>query len=210
MKNWKSEIICTAFNQQQLPPQLGREVVLVGRSNVGKSTLINALLGRKVAHVSSKAGKTRSINFYSVEDGGGFYLVDLPGYGFASRSGDERRGWWKLIDGYFATRQNDIAFVIHLVDFRHGFLANDVELTEWLDQLDLPRLVVFTKGDKVSPGRKRGTYVTHLKSGMESILPPPITEGKNDAEMNRRRESILEILAEHERLAKLEASRADR
>lgn len=210
MRNWKSEIVCTAFNRQQLPPLKGREVVLVGRSNVGKSTLINALLGNKIAHVSSKAGKTRSINFYSVEDGGGFYLVDLPGYGFASRSGDERRGWWKLIDGYFSARRDAIAFVIHLVDFRHGFLANDLELTAWLDEQDLPRLIVFTKGDKISSGRKRGTYVTHLKGGHESILPPPITEGKNDAEMNRLRETILEILAEHERLAAQEESRAAR
>ena len=204
MKNWKSEIVCTAFNQGQLPPAQGREVVLVGRSNVGKSTLINALLGKKIAHISSKAGKTRSVNFFRVEprQDEAFYLVDLPGYGFASRSSDEKRGWWKLINSYFSS-QRELVFVIHLVDFRHGFLANDLELTEWMDGMDMPRLVVFTKGDKVTPGRRKSTYNAYVRGGLESILPPPVTMGKNDVEMNRLREMILEILDEDKRLLAL-------
>ena len=89
---WKSELYCTAFNKQQLPPSNRPEIVFVGRSNVGKSTLINALLARKIAKVSSSPGKTRSINFYNVEaEGRLFSLVDIPGYGYAARGHGERQ-----------------------------------------------------------------------------------------------------------------------
>ncbi len=171
------------------------EVPFVGRSNVGKSTLINALLGRKIAKVSSKPGKTRSVNFYRVDAGGGFCLVDLPGYGYAQRSRDERRAWWKLVGDYFGMGR-DISFVVHLVDFRHGALANDRELTAWLDGMDMPRLVVFTKADKVPKGRARGLYMKYMGDGLVSLAPPPLTSGKNDAEMDRLRGLVLQILSE--------------
>ena len=154
MTVWKSELYCTAFTKQQIPEPRNSEIVFVGRSNVGKSTLINSLLERKIAKVSSKPGKTRSINFYSVMTGDeDFTLVDIPGYGYAARGMDERRTWWRLIEDYFAS-DRPISFVIHLMDFRHGPLPNDNELTAWLDQMDIPRLVVFTKGDKISPGKR--------------------------------------------------------
>jgi GTP-binding protein len=193
LKNWKSELLCTAFNAAQLPPPQGPEVVFVGRSNVGKSTLINALLAKKIAKVSSKPGKTRSINFYGVEDGGGFFLVDLPGYGYAARGRDERQGWWRLVNEYFGM-ERDIAFVVHLVDFRHGPLANDDELTAWLDGMDMPRLVAFTKGDKVPRGRSRGLYQKYVRDGLISVAPPVITAGKNDAEAERLRGLVIQII----------------
>ncbi|MCE5201419.1 MAG: ribosome biogenesis GTP-binding protein YihA/YsxC [Synergistaceae bacterium] len=199
---WKSELYCTAFNKQQLPPTANSEVVFVGRSNVGKSTLINALLEKKVAKISSKPGKTRSINFYNVEtDKRTFCLVDLPGYGYASRGLDERKTWWKLIDDYFNSDRN-ISFVIHLMDFRHGPLSNDNELTDWLDNMGLPRLVVFTKGDKISPGRRKGLYQQHMLTGIDSVLPPFITSGVNDREMEALRRSITEIIDEMARIDK--------
>jgi GTP-binding protein len=170
-------------------------VVFVGRSNVGKSTLINALLGRRIAKVSSTPGKTRSLNFYSVEAGGGFFLVDLPGYGYAARGRDERKGWWRLVNEYFGM-ERDIAFVVHLVDFRHGPLANDGDLTEWLDGMDMPRQVVFTKGDKISRGRQKGLYQKYMGDGLVSVLPPLVTSGVNDPEVERLRGFIIQIMEE--------------
>lgn len=80
-----------------------------------------------------------------------------------------RKSWWKLIDDYFNEGRN-ISYVVHLMDFRHGPLANDDELTAWLDELNMPRLVVFTKGDKISPGRRKGLYQQHMKMGIDSML----------------------------------------
>lgn len=209
MAHWKSELFCTAFNKGQLPPSERPEIAFVGRSNVGKSTLINALLGRKIAKVSSKPGKTRSINFYNVDCGERkFSLVDLPGYGYAARGMDERRSWWKFIEEYF-NAERKISYVVHLIDFRHGPLANDEELIAWLGRMDMPRLVVFTKGDKISPGRRKGQYNTIMRGGLDSVLPPFITSGINNAEMEKLRCGITDILSEMERLDALEAARGE-
>ena len=204
MTVWKSELYCTAFTKQQIPEPRNSEIVFVGRSNVGKSTLINSLLERKIAKVSSKPGKTRSINFYSVMTGDeDFTLVDIPGYGYAARGMDERRTWWRRIEDYFAS-DRPISFVIHLMDFRHGPLPNDNELTAWLDQMDIPRLVVFTKGDKISPGKRKGLYQQYMRAGLDSILPPFITSGINDKEMSALREGIKDILKEIAKLDRME------
>ena len=207
MATWKSELYCTAFTKQQIPEPRKDEIVFVGRSNVGKSTLINALLERNIAKVSSKPGKTRSINFYDVSAGSEeFTLVDIPGYCYAARGMDERRTWWRLIDDYFDS-DRPIRFVIHLMDFRHGPLANDNELTAWLDQMDMPRLVVFTKADKISPGRRKGLYQQYMRAGLDSILPPFMTSGTNDKEMAVLREGIKNILKEITKLDIQEAKK---
>lgn len=203
MIHWKSETVCTAWKVSDLPKPTLPEVVLVGRSNVGKSTLINALLnrmGHKVAFVSSKPGKTRSANFFKIyapRDGGEdvFFLVDMPGYGYASRGREERTGWWKLVDAYFSGGR-DTAFVIHLVDFRHGFLEGDEQLTSWLDSMDMPRLIVFTKGDKAPKSKLKALYNQYVARGIVSILPPVITYGKNDEAADYLRIQIPRITRE--------------
>ena len=205
MTHWHHELLCTAWNKDQLPPPTLEEVAFAGRSNVGKSTLINALLNRtskKIAKVSSTPGKTRSLNFYRVETPAKecFCLVDLPGYGFAARGPSERRSWGKLIEDYFTASGRSISFVIQLIDFRHGPLENDEELISWLDAIDMPRLIVFTKGDKVPKGRRRGLYSQYLAAGLESIAPPFITSGKNDDEVERMRTAIPEIMKELSRI----------
>lgn len=207
MTTWRSELYCTAFTKEQIPAHESNEIVFVGRSNVGKSTLINALLGKKIAKVSSKPGKTRSINFYKVSTGDkDFTLVDIPGYGYAARGLDERRTWWMLIEDYFNSAR-PINFVIHLMDFRHGPLANDDELTYWLNGMDMPRLIVFTKGDKISPGRRKGLYQKYMSAGLDSILPPFITSGVNDKEIQALREGIKNIIKEITKLDQIEAKK---
>ncbi len=193
MTHWKSELYCTAFNKQQLPPAELDEIVFAGRSNVGKSTLINSLLGRSVAKVSSKPGKTRSINFYKIEapENERFMLVDIPGYGYASKSAEERKSWRKLIEDYF-TAKRKISFVVHLVDFRHGMLDNDLELEQWLDEIDMPRLIVFTKADKISGGKRKGTYDKYVRNGIESVLPPYLTSGANNEQAEALRQGLIE------------------
>lgn len=198
---WKFELTATAFRSDQLPVSTVPEIALLGRSNVGKSTMINALLNRtskKIAHVSSNPGKTRSLNFYKIDTGDlGFFLVDLPGYGYAARSADERVQWRRLIEGYFgASEPRRTAFVIHLVDFRHGMQKADQELSEWLDEFDMPRLVAFTKADKVPNGQKKQLYIRYLSAGMKTLAPPPLTTGRNDDQMERLRRTIEDALIE--------------
>jgi len=131
-------------------------VAFSGRSNVGKSSLINVLLERtrkKVAHVSSKPGKTQTLNFYRVNEL--FFLVDLPGFGYAKAPGAVREGWKKLIEWYLAGGGGEaLRGVVHLVDGRHPPTKLDLQMMEYLGKLGLPALVVLTKMDKVPGGRR--------------------------------------------------------
>ncbi len=174
---WKVSLECTAFTADQFPPPEIPEIAVAGRSNVGKSTLINNLLGVRLAHVGATPGKTRSVNFFLVErEGVPFRLVDLPGYGYASRSKAERNTWSRLIESYVANRKS-LWLVLHLVDFRHGLLENDASLQEWLDGVGLPVFVVFTKGDKIAKGKHRSTRDQFIRDGMKSIDVPIVTSG---------------------------------
>jgi GTP-binding protein len=180
------------------------EIAIAGRSNVGKSTLINMLLNRtshRIAKVGSKPGKTRSLNFFRIDatEGGRtfqFTLVDLPGYGYAKGNIEERVHWRRLIDCYFSS-DRDIPFIIHLIDFRHGPLSADVELIEWLDAMNMPRFVIFTKGDKLPRGRAKEAYRKYTSdSRLASIAPPLVTTGKNDVEAERLRALIPRIISD--------------
>jgi GTP-binding protein len=131
----------------QLPDSTTPEVAFTGRSNVGKSSLINKLVRRKaLAHTSSQPGKTANINFYDVD---GIRLVDLPGYGYAKVSLKERQRWADLISGYFE-QERSFNLVIALIDIRHDAQKLDVEMLEYLVATELPFLIAFTKADKLS------------------------------------------------------------
>ena len=123
------------------------EFCFAGRSNVGKSSLINKVLGRKsFARVSTKPGKTITINFYKLD---GIRLVDLPGYGYAKKQKSEIKRWGDMIEAYFSTGRN-IAFVFQLIDFRRKASPEDIQMLEYLTQQKIPFAIVFTKCDKLN------------------------------------------------------------
>ena len=129
-----------------LPESEYPEIVFSGRSNVGKSSLINRLLNRKaLAKVSSTPGKTATINFYDIENA---YLVDLPGYGYAKVSKSEQTRWAELMDGYFK-QPRDIRLVVQLVDIRHSPTKLDIQMLEFLSDMGLPFIIALTKADKL-------------------------------------------------------------
>ena len=185
--SWKVSVEATAFNLSQLPPEGVPEIAVAGRSNVGKSTLINAILGSKFAHVGGTPGKTRSINFYLVNTGTIlFRLVDLPGYGYAERSKTERKAWSKLTSSYVESR-GSLVLVCHLADFRHGFLQNDRLLQEWLSQQGKPLMVLFTKADKITKGKRRSTLQQYVKDGLVSVDVPIVTSGEDHSGIEEAR-----------------------
>jgi len=122
------------------------EIAFIGRSNVGKSSLLNALVGRGLARVSGSPGKTTLLNFYRLPE---FYLVDLPGYGFARASKGARTGYRKLVSGYLRTRSS-LAGIVWLLDIRHQPSADDLEMQKLLAESGRPVLAVFTKADKLT------------------------------------------------------------
>lgn len=142
----------SAVSPRDFPREGIPEVVLAGRSNVGKSSLINRLVEqRNLARTSSTPGKTQSINFYRLNRT--FFIVDLPGYGYANAPHGAIRQWGRLIERYFEDRSS-IRLVIHLVDSRIPPTVRDLELAAWLGHLELPTLVVATKVDKLSGNQR--------------------------------------------------------
>lgn len=144
----KAEFLCSYFDARELPLEKKPEVVFVGRSNAGKSSMINKLVNRKkFAYTSSKPGKTAAINYFSIDNS--IYIVDLPGYGFAQKSKIERKGWGSLIETYFELGR-DMRLVVLLIDIRHGPTADDEMMYEYLMSKTVPFCVAATKSDKVS------------------------------------------------------------
>ncbi len=152
----KAEFKGVFVDIKQLPEQLLPEIALVGRSNVGKSSLINKLVNRrKLAKSSSTPGKTRTINYYLINDE--WHMVDLPGYGYAKVSKTERAKWGKMIEAYLSQREQ-LKGVFQILDIRHPPSNDDLLMKEWLNHHDIPVLLVATKADKIS----RGARAKHL------------------------------------------------
>ena len=136
---------------EQLPPSQKLEIAFAGRSNVGKSSLINKVFGRKaLARVSSVPGKTQTVNFYKLDD---IFIVDLPGYGYAKVSKSKKKRWQELIGGYFAAGR-DIGLVFSLVDMRHPPTADDITMINFLIDSETPFCVVLTKADKLNKSER--------------------------------------------------------
>ncbi len=136
---------------EQIPPPERTEIAFSGRSNVGKSSLINKLLNRKsLARVSAVPGKTATINFYELEN---IYCVDLPGYGYAKVAKSDKERWNKLIGGYLAA-DRELALVFQLIDFRHPPTKDDLMMVNYLIDGEFPFVVVLTKADKLSKNQR--------------------------------------------------------
>ena len=144
----KVEFLLSAYASGQLPPPVYPDIAFAGRSNVGKSSLINRLVDRtSLVKTSSKPGKTQSLNYFLVDNR--LYLVDLPGYGFARVSRQTRQSWQGLVSAYVTTRATLVCVVV-IIDLRHELKDMDRELIDWLRHLDKPFLPVYTKADKLS------------------------------------------------------------
>ncbi len=143
----KIEFTAAYGTSKQLPPSKEAEIVFSGRSNVGKSSLINKVFNRKnLARVSSVPGKTITVNFFK---GDGVYFVDLPGYGYAKREMNERKRWAELMEGYFQSQRN-IKLVIQLIDMRHAPSADDMVMLNFLRESGIPFIIALTKCDKLN------------------------------------------------------------
>lgn len=160
----KSELLITAAKKEQYPETTVPEIAFCGKSNVGKSSMINTLLNRKsLARTSSQPGKTQTINFYNVNDIVNF--VDLPGYGYAKVSKTEKEKWGKMIETYLKSREQ-LKEVILLVDIRHEPNANDIQMYEWLKSFGYTGFVIATKADKISKGQ-RARYISVIKKTLK-------------------------------------------
>ena len=160
-----SNLEITAGTPKQFPAFSLPQIAFSGRSNVGKSSLINTLLGRKkLARVSSAPGKTITVNFYSVDKK--LYLVDLPGYGYAKRSAEDKQRWSSLTDGFFTARNpgdTSLKAVAQLIDMKAGPTADDEMMLDYLNNAGIPYFIVVTKSDKVNK-TDRNTMLEYIRN----------------------------------------------
>ena len=193
----KSEYVTSAVSKKTCPEEILPEIVFVGRSNVGKSSLINSLTNRKsLARTSGTPGKTQTINFFRVtlklSDGESreIFFVDLPGYGYAKTSKTNRKLWAKFIDEYLLSRR-DIKFVCQLIDMRHEPQESDLKSFAGLVEKNLPVLIVATKSDKIGK-TQRQKHLDAIKKSLgvddQSVLPYSSTK-------NEGRSDLLDVIA---------------
>ncbi|MFQ5890037.1 MAG: ribosome biogenesis GTP-binding protein YihA/YsxC [Gemmatimonadota bacterium] len=177
---------------QPVPMRLP-QIAFAGRSNVGKSSLINALVGRRnLARVAKAPGRTQEINFYAID--GRFLIADLPGYGFARAPEEVRRSWGLLIESYLATSA-DLLGLILLVDARRGASPEDRRMLEYLSRMELPTLFVLTKVDKLSRERQRAALAAagkDLGAAADQILA---TSARTGAGIESLRESVRALVS---------------
>ncbi|MDM5229704.1 ribosome biogenesis GTP-binding protein YihA/YsxC [Lysinibacillus pakistanensis] len=151
MKVHNVEMVISAVRPDQYPEDGLPEFALAGRSNVGKSSFINRMIGRKaLARISSKPGKTQTLNFYKIEEQ--LFFVDVPGYGYAKVSKTEREAWGKMIERYFTGRK-ELKAVVQIVDLRHPPTADDCLMYDFLKHYNIPCIVIATKADKIPKGK---------------------------------------------------------
>lgn len=196
----KAAYLASAVRRDQYPEEQHPAVAFIGRSNVGKSSLINSLTRiRQLAHVSGKPGKTQTINFYELLmriDGGEerhpVHLVDLPGYGYAKAARESRKTWAKFIEEYFLHAEN-LHFVCLLLDIRHEPMPSDRKMFDWLVSHDIPVLVVATKADKLGrTARQKQLSLMRKTLGVPDLSILPYSVPKNEG-----RTELLDVMKEY-------------
>jgi len=196
----QAQYIASAVRKDQYPERALPEVVFIGRSNVGKSSLINSLTRvRNLARVSAQPGKTQTINFFELGakiEGDDvrhpFYLVDLPGYGYAKAGQAQRQVWAKFIEEYLLHSPN-LRFVCQLIDIRHAPMASDVEMFNWLIDNHIPVLIVATKADKIGRNaRQKQLDVIRRGLGIPELSVLPYSSIKNEG-----RSDLLDVIREY-------------
>lgn len=189
------EFVTSVADPATPPPSDLPQIAFSGRSNVGKSSLINTMLGRtrtRVAHVSATPGKTQTLNFFRVNDA--FLLVDLPGYGYAKVPRTQREGWAALIDGYLRAKWAPRG-VVQLIDIRHDPTQDDLAMIERLGALGLPTLIVLTKSDKVGKERRaQATAEVAARLGVDpgQVLPFSARTGEGKEALLEAVEALLD------------------
>lgn len=195
----KASYIASAVSKTQYPEVKHKEIVFIGRSNVGKSSLINSLTRvGGLARVSGTPGKTQTINYYEVgakiagiDERKYFYLVDLPGYGYAKTGRDNRRKWSKFIDEYLQ-ESPELQFVCQLIDIRHPPMESDIDIFKWLVEHKLPVLVIATKSDKLSKNQiQKNAAVIKRTLGVPELDVLPYSSVKSEG-----RSFLLDVIAD--------------
>lgn len=198
MKITKAELEAVAVKAAQYPPEDLPEIAFAGRSNVGKSSLLNLITARKsLARVSGSPGKTRTINFYRCNDA--FRIVDLPGYGFAKVSRSESEKWGAMIEGYLENRKT-LLKVVQLVDIRHKPSAQDVQMYDYLKYYGLDGLVAATKADKLGANeRAKALKLIRQTLGMgrdDKLIPVSALKRTGDEELLDAMQALIESKGE--------------
>jgi GTP-binding protein len=190
MKISGATFLKSAFQEEHWPADNVKEISFLGRSNVGKSSLINSLVGKKgLARTSGTPGRTQSLNFFVINES--FRLVDLPGYGFARVPKTMREAWGEMAENFLAKRPN-LVLSIHIVDSRHEPTKLDLQLNEWLRHFGKPYLLIATKSDKLSQNELRKSLErTRRAFQVERVLAYSATTGKGRDEVWQTIESAL-------------------
>ena len=190
MKVSSTEFLKSAFQESDWPKDAKPEIAFLGRSNVGKSSLINSLLMvRGLARTSSTPGRTQSLNFFSINER--FRFVDLPGFGYARVPQNIKSTWGDMVTGYLAKRPQ-LVLSIHIVDSRHEPTKQDLQLHEWLEHSNKPQLIVATKSDKLSNNelRKNLEHIAHV-FGNDSVVAYSAKSGRGRDELWRAIDSAI-------------------
>jgi GTP-binding protein len=193
MKILSAEFIKSIYDLRALPNSVLSEFVFVGRSNVGKSSLINIICNKKkMAKIGSVPGKTRQLNYFLINEK--FYLVDLPGYGYAKVPEQIRAGWRKLVEDYISERSN-VKLVFVMIDSRHEPTYLDELMVSWLEYYEIPFAVVLTKSDKISSNKMqkqiyRASKIVNNEDLCIDYIPFSIVTGEGKYE-------ILKLIEEH-------------
>ncbi|OHR01607.1 ribosome biogenesis GTP-binding protein YihA/YsxC [Staphylococcus sp. HMSC078A03] len=186
------DLIISAVQEAQYPDTGLSEVALSGRSNVGKSSFINSMIGRKnMARTSQQPGKTQTLNFFNIDDQ--LIFVDVPGYGYAKVSKSQREKFGKMIEEYL-TKRESLKLVIQLVDLRHNPTEDDVLMYNYLKHFDIPTLVICTKEDKIAKGKIQ----KHIKNIKEKLdLDPDDTIISYSSIQNTKQQQTWDLIANY-------------